>query len=69
MGYLGTDRTTELIKSRFYWPLMDYEIKLFVTQLCPYVKRKKPHIMRTMQSISASEPLEIISMDSLHLDK
>ena len=25
-GHLGTDRTTELIKSRFYWPLMDDEI-------------------------------------------
>ena len=71
MGHLGTDRTTELIKSRFYWPLMDDEIKLFVTQVCPCVKRKKPHIMKAaaMQSISTSELLEIISMDFLHLDK
>ena len=44
MGHLGTDRTTELIKSRFYWPLMDDEIKYFVTQVCPCVKRRKaPH--------------------------
>ena len=44
MGHLGTDRTTELIKSRFYWPLMDDEIKYFITQVCPCVKRKKaPH--------------------------
>ena len=38
MGHLGTDRTTELIKSRFYWPLMDDEITHFVTQI--RVKRK-----------------------------
>ena len=38
---------------------------------CPCIKRKKPHIMKAaaMQSISTSEPLEIISMDFLHLDK
>ena len=33
MGHLGTDRTTELIKSRFYQPLMNDEIKHFVTQI------------------------------------
>ena len=70
-GHPGTDRTTELIKSKFYWPLIDDEIKHFVTQVCPCVKRKKPHIMKeaAIQSISTSEPLEIISMDFLRLDK
>ena len=50
---------------------MDDEIKHFVKQVCPCVKRKNPHIMKAavMQSISTSEPLEIISMDLLHLDK
>ena len=71
MDHLGTARTTELIKSRFYWPLMDDEIKHFVTQVRPCIKRKKPYIMKAaaMQSISTSEPLEITSMDFLHLDK
>ena len=71
MGHLGIDRTTELIKSRFYWPLMDDDIKYFVTKICPFVRRKNPHIIKAaaMQSISTSEPLEIISMDFLHLDK
>ena len=50
---------------------MDDEIKHFVTQICPCVKRKKPHIMKAaaMQSIATSESLEIIYMDFLHLDK
>ena len=50
---------------------MDDEIKHFVTQICPYVKRKKSHKMKAaaVQSISTSEPLEIIRMDFLHLDK
>ena len=43
MGYPGTDRTTELIKSRFYEPLMDDEIKHFVTQVFPSVKEKIPN--------------------------
>ena len=71
IGHLGTDRTTELIKSRSYWLLMDDEIKHFVTQIRRCVKRKKPHIMKAaaMQSMATSEPLEIIYMDFLHLDK
>ena len=71
MGHLGTDRTTELIKPRFCWPLMDDAIKHFVTQVCPCVKRKKPHIVKAaaMQSISLSETLEITIMDFLNLDK
>ena len=71
MGHLGTHRTTELIKSRFYWPLMDDRMKHFVTKICSCFKRKKPYIMKAaaMQSISTFEPLEIISMDLLHLDK
>ena len=71
MGNLGTDRTAEFIKSRFYWPLISDENKHFVTQICPCVKRKKSHIMKAaaIQSISTSKPLVIISMDFLHLDK
>ena len=42
MGHLGTDRTTELIKSRFYQTLMTDEIKHFVSQIRPYVKKKSP---------------------------
>ena len=47
------------------------EIKCFVTQTCPSVKRKNPHIMKasTMKSVSPSEPLGIIGMDFLHLNK
>ena len=43
MDHPGTDRTTELIKSRFYRPLMDDEIKHFVTQVFPCVKKTPPH--------------------------
>ena len=47
------------------------DIKHFVTQVYPCVKRKKSYIMKTaaMQSISAPESLEIISLDFLHLYK
>ena len=39
MGHPGTGTTTELIKSRFYWPLMDDEIKHLVVQLCYCVEK------------------------------
>ena len=50
---------------------MDDEIKHIVAQIFPCVKRKNPHIMRAaaIQIILTLEPLDIISMDFLHLDK
>ena len=52
-------------------PLIDDEIKHFVTQVCPCVKRKKPHLIKAaaMQSISTPEPLEITGMNFLRLSK
>ena len=46
VSHLGTDKTAELIEPRFYRPLMDDGIKHFVAQVCPFVKRKKPNIMK-----------------------
>ena len=71
MGHLGYNRTTELIKSRFYWPQMDEEIQHFVTKICSCVKRKKPNVLKKapMKSITAKEPFQTIGMDFLHLDQ
>ena len=71
MGHVGTDRTLELIKSRFYWPGMTDDIKHFVTKVCPCVKRKRQNATTAapMKNIVTSEPLQIVGMDFLHLDR
>jgi len=70
MGHLGVDRTTELIKERFYWPRMDNDIKHFITRVCPCVKKKKlsKTLEAPMKSISSTAPMELIQFDFLHLD-
>ena len=34
MGHLGTDRTLQLIRERFYWPGMEEEVRYFISNLC-----------------------------------
>ena len=40
LGHQGRDRTTSLIKQRFYWPAMDFDIQQFVRQCNRCILRK-----------------------------
>ena len=55
MGYLGSGRTVELIKERFYWPKLTEDMR---TKLCTYVKSKKSNITHEdpMKSVTSSSP-------------
>ena len=47
------------------------DIKHFTTNVCPCVKQKKPDITKAapMKPIHSAAPMELISMDFLHLDQ
>ena len=70
MGHLGSGRTVELIKERFYWPKMTEDVNHFVIKLCTCVKSKKPNIIHEapMKNITSSSPLQLVGIDLLHLD-
>ena len=70
MGHLGSGRTDELIKERFYWPKMTENVNHFVTKLCTCVKSKKPNITykAPMKSITSLSLLQLVGIDFLHLD-
>ncbi len=71
MGHQGVDRTTSLIRDRFYWPYMQREIEEYVMRRCVCLKHKKPcHETRApLTNIVTTQPFELVSVDFLHLDK
>ena len=70
MGHLGADRVLELARQRFYWPHMKQEVEDHIKHKCSCVIQRKPaHPPKApMIPIITTEPLELISIDFLHLE-
>ncbi|KAJ8005897.1 hypothetical protein DPEC_G00122670 [Dallia pectoralis] len=70
MGHVGTERVLTLARDRFYWPFMKRDIDIYVTRKCPCIKKKKPvtHVRAPMGSITSTSPLELVSIDFMHLE-
>ena len=65
-GHLGTDKTIEQVKRRFYWPGMDKDIEAYVTS-CDSCQRNKPSQRATMGLMQPlpipDRPWQQVSMD------
>ena len=71
MGHQGVDRTTSLIRDRFYWPYMQREIEDYVMRRCVCLKHKKPcrETRAPLTNIVTTHPFELVAVDFLHLDR
>ena len=71
IGHQGVERTTSLIRDRFYWPDMQREIEHYVTQSCTCLKQKKPcrESRAPLVPIVTTQTFKLVSIDFLHLDK
>lgn len=71
MGHMGPERTISLIQERFFWPYMTPEITEYVSKKCSCLKDKPPaqHLRAPMHSIQTTAPLELISLDFVHLER
>jgi transposase InsO family protein len=70
-GHQGANRTTALIKTRYYWPGMSHDIKNFVKS-CDRCREAKPPSRKTVIAPGAfltSRPLQTVSMDYTLLEK
>ena len=70
LGHQGRDRTTSLIKQRFYWPAMDAFIadKVAVCQHCILRKRHQDKCAGLVNIVS-SAPMELICLHYLSLER
>jgi transposase InsO family protein len=69
MGHQGRDRTTNLIRERFYWPGMTTDIEKWLNQCENCIKRKKEPSIAPLVNIETTQPLELVCIDYLTLEK
>ena len=70
-GHQGSERTEALLRLRCYWPHMEVDVAQHIKTCrgCQISKRPSNPIYRQPGHLTAREPLEVVAMDFLTLDK
>lgn len=69
MGHMGTERTLDLVRKRFYWPKMSAEVETKVRTCNRCIRRKTmPEKAAPLVNIVATRPLELVCMDFLSVE-
>jgi len=69
VGHPGKDRTSSLVRERFYWPGYIAEIERWVQQCGRCLRRKSTTKKAPMVSIESNYPLERVCIDYLTVDQ
>lgn len=69
LGHMGRDRTTELVRERFYWPRLSDDVKNWIKMCEPCIKRKTSVPDRAeLVNIKTTQPMELVCIDYLSLE-
>ncbi|XP_024146840.2 uncharacterized protein LOC112157953 [Oryzias melastigma] len=68
-GHLGVEKTSELLKDRFYWPRMNTDIEQYIKTCGRCVSRKTlPQRSSPLNQITSNGPLDLVCIDFLQIE-
>ena len=68
IGHLGHDRVLELLRDRFYCPVMHMDVASYINS-CPRCIRRKLHPdVASLHNTEATQPLDLIHLDYLQIE-
>ncbi|KAI5627544.1 hypothetical protein C0J50_12903, partial [Silurus asotus] len=68
-GHLGIERTTELLKDRFYWPKMSAYIEQYIKSCGRCIARKTlPKKVAPLHHMTSSGPFDLVCIDFLSIE-
>ncbi|XP_048046522.1 uncharacterized protein LOC125268395 [Megalobrama amblycephala] len=69
LGHLGIERTTDLLRSRFFWPKLAGDVEQYVKNCGECVTRKTPcHRAAPLHHISSNGPMDLVCIDFLSME-
>ena len=68
MGHLGIERTTSLLRDRFYWPSVIEDIELHIRSCLHCLGFKTQPEKAELNPIVATRPMELVHIDYLTIE-
>ena len=70
-GHQGVNRTVGILKTRCFWPALQQDVKTYVKKCfsCAITKTPVPTIRTPMRHLLAFQPMELLAIDFLKLDR
>ena len=69
-GHLGAERVLKLARERVFWPKMKDDIEHYVQDVCVCLSQRSSRKLPVapLQSVNTNRPLDLVSIDYLHLE-
>lgn len=69
MGHVGIERTTDLLRTRFYWPKMAEDTEQYIKNCGKCVTRKSPcQRAAPLHQIQSNGPMDLVCIDFLSVE-